>query len=296
METEEGNPPEAQPLLIDVFDDASPLSFSLANGPAWLDLSATSGTTPATLSASASVAGLTPGEYRGTVTLTAAGAGNSPRELTVVLNIHPILSAMPFWGFRAYAEGGHQAPPETLIVSATDGSSPIGFDVTTSAAWLTVSPTSGTTPETLVVTSDGRGQGIGSFIDEEIYLTPTTGGFESTTVAYSLKVIDLITGIRETDHDGLPHRFSLGQNYPNPFNPTTEIAFELPTRSLVTLTVYNVLGQRVATLVDEVLLAGGYVADWDATSDDGRPVASGVYLYRLAADSFVQTKKMVLLR
>ena len=296
LETEEGNPSAGQSLEIDAFDGGSPLSFSLANGPSWLDLSASSGTTPATITASASVAGLTPGEYRGAVTLTAAGASNSPRDLQVVLNIYPVLSAMPFWGFRTYAEGGLQAPAETLIVTTTDGSSQIGFDVTTSVDWLTVSPNTGTTPETLVVTSDGRGLPVGHFIYEEIYLTPTTGGFASITVEYALKPIDLVTGIREADNSSLPDDFALSQNYPNPFNPSTQIAFDLPTKSHVTLTVYNVLGQQVTTLVNEPLAAGSYVADWDGESSSGATVASGIYFYRLHTEQFTQTKKMVLLK
>jgi len=96
--------------------------------------------------------------------------------------------------------------------------------------------------------------------------------------------------------DGLPSSFSLSQNYPNPFNPTTEINFDVPTRSQVTLSVFNVLGQKVSTLLDEVKDAGKYTADWDGTASDGTPVASGIYFYRMEAGNFVQTKKMMLLK
>jgi hypothetical protein len=85
--------------------------------------------------------------------------------------------------------------------------------------------------------------------------------------------------------------FSLSQNYPNPFNPSTTISYGLPTRSHVTLRIFNVLGQEVATLVDSEVQAGRHQVRWDA----GR-LASGVYLYRIQSGTFVETKKTVLVR
>ena len=103
-------------------------------------------------------------------------------------------------------------------------------------------------------------------------------------------------GVETLEDDNLPQSFSLGQNYPNPFNPVTEIAFDLPAKTHVTLSVYNVLGQKVSTLVNEDLSAGSYVTDWDGTSDGGTSVASGIYFYRIETDKNVETKKMVLLK
>jgi len=90
---------------------------------------------------------------------------------------------------------------------------------------------------------------------------------------------------------GLPTHFTLAQNYPNPFNPTTTISFDIPYRTRAILVVYNLLGQHIATLVDEEREAGRYRVEWNAGS-----IASGVYLYRLEAGSFVQTMKLVLLK
>jgi subtilisin family serine protease len=89
----------------------------------------------------------------------------------------------------------------------------------------------------------------------------------------------------------LPTEFALHQNYPNPFNPATEIGFALPEASTVKLEVFNILGQRVITLIDAEMEAGEHTAQWDASD-----VSSGVYLYRLEANDFVSTKKMVLLK
>ena len=93
---------------------------------------------------------------------------------------------------------------------------------------------------------------------------------------------------------GLPAGFGLGQNYPNPFNPGTVIPYELAAAGYVRLEVFNLLGQRVATLVDGELLAGRYTAEWDGRDASGYGVAAGVYIYRLTAGGGVATRRMVL--
>ena len=93
----------------------------------------------------------------------------------------------------------------------------------------------------------------------------------------------------------LPQGFALGQNYPNPFNPATIIPYQLPTATWVRLEVFNVLGQRVATLVNEEhSRAGFHAAVWDATNAAGQAVAAGVYMYRLIAGGEQHTRRMVL--
>ena len=91
--------------------------------------------------------------------------------------------------------------------------------------------------------------------------------------------------VRET----VPHEFTLEQNFPNPFNPTTHLRFAIADLRFVSLKVFNVLGQEVATLVNSQLPAGSYDVTFDA-----RSLSSGVYFYRLSAGSMVQTKKMIL--
>ena len=83
----------------------------------------------------------------------------------------------------------------------------------------------------------------------------------------------------------------LEQNYPNPFNPSTTIRYGLPSRSNVTLTVFNTLGQQVATLIQGEQQAGYHEVKWDASS-----LASGVYICRLMAGDFMQTKRLLLLK
>ena len=92
----------------------------------------------------------------------------------------------------------------------------------------------------------------------------------------------------------LPDQFSLGQNYPNPFNPSTIIPYQLPVSAHVRLEVFNLLGQRIATLVDREQPAGFHGARWDGTDAAGRAVGAGVYLYRLVSGQTVATERMVL--
>jgi endonuclease/exonuclease/phosphatase family metal-dependent hydrolase len=116
----------------------------------------------------------------------------------------------------------------------------------------------------------------------------------------------IATGVSSRKDQNIPLDFTLLQNYPNPFwseatsrfagNAATIISFVVPTRSAVKVDIFNVMGQRVRTLTDEVFAAGMYHKIWDGKSDDEKDVASGIYFYRLTARNIVQQKKMVLLR
>ncbi len=104
------------------------------------------------------------------------------------------------------------------------------------------------------------------------------------------------TGVGPTASEGLPGTVELSQNYPNPFNPATDIIYTIPQKGHVTLSVFNILGRRVATLVDETKAAGTHIARWDGTSDAGTKVATGIYLYRLQAGDVSEARKMLLLK
>ncbi|MFQ5648682.1 MAG: carboxypeptidase regulatory-like domain-containing protein [bacterium] len=107
---------------------------------------------------------------------------------------------------------------------------------------------------------------------------------------------DNITNVN-SDGAAVPERFDLLQNYPNPFNPTTAIKYHLPQSGEVTLKIFNLLGQQVRTLVNKPQQAGTYTVTWDGKSDLGRPVASGIYIYRIeAGDTFDMSKRMLLLK
>ncbi len=112
------------------------------------------------------------------------------------------------------------------------------------------------------------------------------GTIESTSPEFGSTTVALSNGL-----DALPDAFALNQNYPNPFNPSTQISFSLPNAGNVSLSVYNVLGQQVMTLVDGQMDAGTHVVEFD-----GSTLASGMYFYRIDTESFSETKKMVMLK
>lgn len=133
----------------------------------------------------------------------------------------------------------------------------------------------------------------------EIYVNRI--GYTSSSVNISVGTVNIdtlnfildttsIIGIKNISSE-VPKDFSLGQNYPNPFNPVTKIEIALKTESFVRLSVYNILGEEVQVLVNENLKAGNYEVDYNAVK-----LPSGVYFYRLAADGFSETKKMVLVK
>lgn len=96
--------------------------------------------------------------------------------------------------------------------------------------------------------------------------------------------------------DVIPNTFDISDNYPNPFNPTTTMEYKVPKVSDVSLIIYNVLGQKVRTLVKENTQPGTYQVEWDGRNDFGAQVASGVYIYRFEASDYQQVRKMILLK
>jgi hypothetical protein len=98
-----------------------------------------------------------------------------------------------------------------------------------------------------------------------------------------------LTGVATTDD--VPKEYLLHQNFPNPFNPSTNISFSIPTRSFVSLKVFDLIGREVATVVSEEMSAGSHIKQWNAKN-----YPSGIYFYRLQAGSFTETKKLLLLK
>jgi hypothetical protein len=94
----------------------------------------------------------------------------------------------------------------------------------------------------------------------------------------------------------IPTTFHLAQNYPNPFNPSTQIRYGLPRQTHVNLTIHNLLGQEVARLVDELQESGYHEVRWNGNNATGTAVGTGVYIYRIQAGDFVETRKMIFLK
>jgi hypothetical protein len=109
---------------------------------------------------------------------------------------------------------------------------------------------------------------------------------------------NLVSGVEEEENQVAlrPNAFELEQNYPNPFNPETKIEYDLSKAAWVNLTIYNLLGQKVRTLVDEHQFIGSYKITWDGKNEGGKILSSGIYFYRLEVNGVPQTKRMVLLK
>jgi hypothetical protein len=94
----------------------------------------------------------------------------------------------------------------------------------------------------------------------------------------------------------LPTEFAIAQNYPNPFNPTTNIKYQLPVDGFVKIKIFDMLGREIKTLINQDQKAGYYTIEWDATNNNGRKAASGVYFYQIEASNFKKTMKMMLMK
>jgi len=126
-----------------------------------------------------------------------------------------------------------------------------------------------------------------------------TAGLRDTLLTRIFKWFDTVTGIDQpggNDADYLAYSFELGLNYPNPFNAGTQISYAVGTPSRVELSVYNILGQKVRVLVDQVQNQGRYKINWDGRDQSGRDVPSGVYIYQIQTEDWVQSRKMLLVK
>ena len=112
----------------------------------------------------------------------------------------------------------------------------------------------------------------------------------------AIEVVDLNWSAVETKQPVVAEDYRLFPNYPNPFNPETNIKYKIAKSQNVKLTIYNLLGEHIAMLVDEIQPPGVHVAHWDGRDEDGRPATSGVYLFRITSGNFVASQKMVLLK
>jgi hypothetical protein len=205
---------------------------------------------------------------------------------------------------------------------------PIGSSNSSPAAKYTIFPAAGGTPIEQVITQNGRsgraflgaavflrsnsrdGHGGGAIngyvrVDNDTLLV--NAYYKDSLInrakqdsfvlrADAIILQETLTGVEYRILPNVPNVYSLSQNYPNPFNPTTKINFGLPQADEVQLTIYDVLGREVRTLVNERYDAGAYSVQWDGKNNVGRQVATGMYIYRLHAGTFVSTKKMLFVK
>ena len=157
------------------------------------------------------------------------------------------------------------------------------------------------TSDVLVVRTDEGGvannrSSLFSGVQWKNFSDPTSGMIANANLRARVQVHSPSVPVSVSKLESVPEQFHLFQNYPNPFNPTSTIQFQLPVASRLVLKVFDVLGRHVTTLVDGEHESGRFKATWDGKDWHGVSVSSGVYFYRIEAGSFVDTKRMVLIR
>jgi YVTN family beta-propeller protein len=184
---------------------------------------------------------------------------------------------------------------DSIVQSIPVGRDPIGVAVYNQYVFITNNSSNtvtiiDTASNTLVGTLNVGNHPFGIAVDpmsNKVYV----GNQSDRTIS----IIDCPTSV-ETTTELVPKEYALRQNYPNPFNPETGIEFVLSKDCYVEISIYNLMGQKVRTLLSEYQTAGEKKTVWDGKDDRGNDLASGIYFYRLQAGDFSQTKKMVLLR
>jgi len=193
----------------------------------------------------------------------------------------PNVPSTPSAAFISYAKG---TTGSYLITSSTN----IGNPVPTIPGSIFTSDDG----ETWSAVMDNVPHGLTSFSDDG---WGWSGGINDSIYKIYKDSLTIVS-VESENNNSLVEQYNLGQNYPNPFNPSTTIKYSIPTSEFVTLKVYSVLGNEVATLVNEEKPAGSYELNFNSHSDGGQNLSSGIYFYTLQAGSYTQTKKLILMK
>jgi hypothetical protein len=227
---------------------------------------------------------------------------NAPRSFP----INPWVMPIDTWTNDLVKPDQEIDPYQSLPVELTSFTASVQAGVV-SLSWTTATELNnlGFEVERKIVNEENEGdwltigftEGNGSTTEPKAYsYTDQVGNIEATAFKYRLKQIDFDGSFEYSDeveviNSTLPDVYSLSQNYPNPFNPSTLIVFTIPQKEFVSLKVYDILGNEVATLVNEEKAPGSYEVSFNAAE-----FGSGVYIYSLRAGSFMQSKKMIFMK
>ncbi len=294
-----GPNPAGKPVII-TNGGTGALNWTATEAMTWLTVAPAAGVAGESFTASVDISTLPIGRTTADITVSSPEATNSPKTVVVVVDIvdDVDIKLTPDALTFTTLVNENPAPKSVLIENGSPSGIEFNWGALETTPWLGINPSNGTSPANMEVSIDASGLLPGTYeakiIIKQLSKLATEVNDDQDTVSVSLTVdtptdVDDIGGI-------LPTAFTLDQNFPNPFNPTTTIEFDLPKASYVTLSVYNVLGQKVTDLVNTTLGAGRKRVEWDGTDGAGRTVESGVYFYRISADGFSMTRKMMLLK
>lgn len=222
------------------------------------------------------------------------GSGDCTRSFYLQGQANP---AGKHWAYKAAAPDF--TDPDALLMAIVSTGDPgigelISMDAGTDAPGV---------PSIRIVCKTGASTGI--FVIDTTCITPAnhavfvdeTTNFVHAGFGRGAIGINVPAGVRDIESgSAVPSKYGLDQNYPNPFNAGTNIRFTTLTDGRVTLDVYNVLGQKVRTLVNQDMASGTHEADWDGRDGNGNTMSTGVYFYRIQAKDFVSTRKMVMIK
>ncbi|MEW6049813.1 MAG: T9SS type A sorting domain-containing protein [Candidatus Zixiibacteriota bacterium] len=312
------------------------LHFQVTAAASWLSVSPTSGATPDTLTVSVVDQSMAEGTYIADITLIDTDRADSSQAVPVRLEVSsesPLQNSIAITSAEVRPGTVRSVPITlTLVTSIQSIVLPLKWDSTVisvdSIQFDTSMPATAlmewlpdTVPGQAIIRmfANGTALSVGTHVLGELFFTAGqlvgvspidttsigTGHLEIITAEGQSLVpwfergtvtVSLPTSADDPTETGLPQEYTLGQNYPNPFNSSTVIQYSLPRRSSVTLEIFNILGQRVATLAVGTQAAGQYRASWSGESAAGRLLTSGIYFYRLEAADVSLVRKMVLIK
>ena len=215
--------------------------------------------------------------------------GAAPGNLNVLIN-----DGQPFARTLQIINQGNGLPLDYTLQEYDQDNGTV-----TDFSWVSASPTIGTVAagasEAVTVTFDPAEFVADTVINKRLRINSNDLLQPIRDILLILRV-QVPVGVEPEIGAGIPQEFVLEQNYPNPFNPETTIRYAIPEAGRVVVSIYNTLGQRVRTLVDEQQPAGAYRATWDGRDANGAQLASGIYLYKMTTGSFTASRKLMLLK
>ncbi|MCX6144903.1 MAG: carboxypeptidase regulatory-like domain-containing protein [Ignavibacteriales bacterium] len=179
-----------------------------------------------------------------------------------------------------------------IVYAANADGTIYGYDVTDESGSYAIA---GAAPGSYTLFVDAPGFSSSSSMAASPTYAADAKGTAMGASGINFSLTNVVTSVEE-NLPLVPTGYVLEQNYPNPFNPTTQILFSLPNSERVTLTIYNLIGQKIAELVNEVMSAGSHVVTWNGRDSRGMQLPSGVYFYRLESPGFTAARRMLMLK
>ena len=200
-------------------------------------------------------------------------------------------------GFVLTAEDGEDYLSSYILRLIINGGPPNGGEILESSGFFTESEMSSSIASTIEIpmaTTEGNWN-IRIILEDDLGAITNLGPNDLASLNFQ-NYIYVSNTILGSNYENMPNQYLLHQNYPNPFNPITTLRYNVPEKILVRISIFDISGNLIKMLVNEVKNAGFYSARWGAINDNGQPVSAGVYFYKIQAGNFVDTKKMILLK